>query len=161
MRFFDYVSWPTYVAMVLGACVLGLGIFRVVHVNRKQDPARLEKTIRCFGMMALLETLLFVVGFLDWATGHKWVQNPKGAYQWDITTADGQVLVWGVVVGTVLYGVPLIVATLMMRRRKRRAGDEMSEMHRVLEDEYGPEEANRLMDTAGHRQRWSRTLHDY
>lgn len=157
--FFSYLSSEGYVslgALALAFVVLIVGLIRLLRGDKQ---AKLEKTIRYVGLFTLLATLVCFITFLDWADGHGYVVRDDGVKA-NISEQSANLFFYIFMTLSVLWITLMGVSWRMKVLRDRVARKKMIEMRRVLTEEYGYEEASRIMEKAGHNREWKDSQFD-
>jgi hypothetical protein len=157
--FFSYLSWHGYFAVGAVAVSFVLLVVGLVDLWKGDRMAKVEKTIRYAGVFFLILTLMYFLAFLDWAQGHGYVVRGDKVVL-NIPRSQGDEFFYSFMVLTVLWILLFGVSWQMKRRRDQAARQKHAEMFRTLYDEYGPEEAVRIMERAGHDREWLDTIRD-
>lgn len=151
--FFQYLSWFGYLCIGLGLVSIAVLLVSLVRLRGADVPAKPEKALRHVGFCVVMVTLVVFIVFVDWAFSHGYVIK-DGKPVVNISESSAMVLFY-VAMSLTIAWISLLGATWLTRRRREdRATDEHTKMYMTLHEEYGPEEATRLMERAGHRKKW-------
>ena len=157
--FFSYLSSAGYIAISYMAIVTVVFIVSLIRLILRNDQAKLEKAIRYIGLFAMMAALVYFITFLDWANGHGYVMR-DGAAKANVSEESANLFFYAFMTLTVICLIAMGVSWRMKVVRDRIAFEKVVEMRRVLTEEYGSEEASRIMEKAGHNREWKDSQFD-